>query len=76
MDLIVIPCFRRVTLAKAILRAGISPLILAPLRSTPSYMKVGIICAFLTAMCRYPYFKSLFTHSSHDLLLVKKLPLA
>ena len=36
MVLMVTPCLRSVTLAKAILRAGISPLILTPLRSTPS----------------------------------------
>ena len=34
--LMVTPCFRKVTLAKAMLRAGNSPLIFAPLRSTPS----------------------------------------
>jgi hypothetical protein len=44
------PCFRNVTFAKAILRAGNSPLIFAPFRSIPSYAKVGIICAFLAAM--------------------------
>ena len=36
MVLITTPCLRKVTLAKAIFRAGSSPLIFAPLRSTPS----------------------------------------
>ncbi|MND71682.1 hypothetical protein D3C80_632130 [compost metagenome] len=36
MVLMVIPCLRKVTLASAMLRAGNSPLSLAPLRSIPS----------------------------------------
>ena len=36
MVLMLMPCFRRVTLARAIFFAGNSPLIFAPLRSIPS----------------------------------------